>query len=211
MSEWWTYRLSDFLMFSPRTYWRLVELANRQAWPLQLLVAVPGGVVAWGLWRGRHWAPRALLGLLALAWAAVAGGWYLQRYAAINWAAPGLAAAFAVQAVLWLVAAALPSAAPTVRARRGACALWLAALLVYPLLGPALGRPWTQAESLALSPDPTLLAGLAALPLARRRWLWPLPLLGCALGGLTLWTMDEPLQALLLPAAALVSVGLARR
>ena len=31
MSEWWTYRLSDFLMFSPRTYHRLFELHNAEA------------------------------------------------------------------------------------------------------------------------------------------------------------------------------------
>ena len=28
MSEWWTYRLSDFLLFAPRTYWRQFELLN---------------------------------------------------------------------------------------------------------------------------------------------------------------------------------------
>ena len=28
MSEWWTYRLTDFLLFSPRTYDRLFELYN---------------------------------------------------------------------------------------------------------------------------------------------------------------------------------------
>ena len=33
MSEWWTYRLSDFLMFSPRTYYRLFELYNAEVWP----------------------------------------------------------------------------------------------------------------------------------------------------------------------------------
>lgn len=199
-------------MFSPRTYWRLVELANRQAWPLQLLVGAIGAVLAWGLWHDRRWAPRALLLLLALAWAAVAWGWHLQRYAAINWAATWFAAAFALQAVLWLVAAALPqSPPPPLRARRTALVLWLAALLVYPLIGLGLSRPLVQAESLALSPDPTLLAGLGALLLARRAWLWPLPLLGCAISGLSLWTMAEPLQALLLPAAALIALALTRR
>jgi hypothetical protein len=89
--------------------------------------------------------------------------------------------------------------------------LLLAALLAYPFVSPAGGRPWLQAETLALSPDPTLLAGLGGLLLARRVWLWPVPLLGCALSGLTLWTMDEPLQAFLLPAAALAALALARR
>jgi hypothetical protein len=26
MSEWWSYSLSDFLLFSPRTYYRLFDL-----------------------------------------------------------------------------------------------------------------------------------------------------------------------------------------
>ena len=34
MSEWWTYTLSDFLLFSPRTYYRLFELHHRALWPL---------------------------------------------------------------------------------------------------------------------------------------------------------------------------------
>ncbi len=36
MSEWWTYTLSDFLLFSARTYYRLFELYNRDVWPAQL-------------------------------------------------------------------------------------------------------------------------------------------------------------------------------
>jgi hypothetical protein len=38
MSEWWTYRPEDFLLFSPRVYWRMFELQNEVAcgpgnWP----------------------------------------------------------------------------------------------------------------------------------------------------------------------------------
>ena len=36
MSEWWSYRLSSFLLFSPRTYFRLHELYNLDVWPAQL-------------------------------------------------------------------------------------------------------------------------------------------------------------------------------
>lgn len=45
MSEWWTYRLSDFLMFSSRSYWRLIELTNRDAWPAHLLAILAGLVM----------------------------------------------------------------------------------------------------------------------------------------------------------------------
>ena len=36
MSEWWTYRLSSFLLFSPRTWFRMHELYNADIWPAQL-------------------------------------------------------------------------------------------------------------------------------------------------------------------------------
>ena len=37
MSEWWTYTISDFLMFSPRTYYRMLERYNTAIWPGQIL------------------------------------------------------------------------------------------------------------------------------------------------------------------------------
>lgn len=42
MFEWWTYTLSDFLMFSPQVYYRLFELYNRALWPTQLLTVGAG-------------------------------------------------------------------------------------------------------------------------------------------------------------------------
>jgi hypothetical protein len=37
MTEWWSYGLADFLMFSPPVYWRLVQRYNEAWWPGQLL------------------------------------------------------------------------------------------------------------------------------------------------------------------------------
>ena len=56
MSEWWTYRLSDFLMFSPRTYWRLIENYNQAIWPAQVVALAAGLVLLWlaADWRARH-------------------------------------------------------------------------------------------------------------------------------------------------------------
>ena len=42
MSEWWTYHLSDFLLFSPRTYYRLFELYNAAIWPAQIVALGAG-------------------------------------------------------------------------------------------------------------------------------------------------------------------------
>lgn len=204
MSEWWTYRLSDFLLFAPRTYWRQFELMNLQWWPLQPLLLAAGGLAALALWRGspraRRWAG---LGL-ALAWALCAWAFLWRRYAGIHWLAPWFAAAFAAQAVLLagLVWRAPPAAS------RGA-ALWvLGALLACPALGALAGRPWMQAEVFALAPDPTVFAGFGLLLARRAPAAWPIPLAWSALSGATLWTMADPL-AWLPPAAALAALGLA--
>ena len=54
MSEWWTYRLSDFLMFAPRTYYRLFELTNAEVWPLQFVAIIAGLAMLWLVWRGAY-------------------------------------------------------------------------------------------------------------------------------------------------------------
>ncbi|MEW6706981.1 MAG: hypothetical protein AB1430_19210, partial [Pseudomonadota bacterium] len=112
MSEWWSYRPADFLLFSPRTYWRLFELHNAQWWPLHgLALALMSAALAWW-WRSGS--ARALWLVLGAGWAF--GGWafHLQRYAGINWAAPWLAAGFFAQALL-LLALAGCSAPPAAR------------------------------------------------------------------------------------------------
>lgn len=165
MSEWWTYRPADFLMFAPRTYWRLFELHNQAWWPVQLLAVLLGLAIAVGLWRGTAFAPRFATGVLALSCAFVAWTFLWQRYAEINWAAAGFAWAFGAQAVGLLVLAMRPSlvwAAGRVRRRVG-LGLLLWAVLVHPLLALAFGRPWVQAEVFGLAPDPTAIAVLGVL------------------------------------------------
>jgi len=198
MSEWWTYTLSDFLMFSPRTYWRLVELYNRDVWPAQL-VALAAGLAAIALARSNKPAGgRLLAALLVAAWLWVGWAFHWQRYATINWAAAYFAVAHAVQAALlvvfWLLRPRLPPADG--RARRAGLVVAAIAVVLYPLMGWALGRPWAQAEVAGLMPDPTALATLALLLAARRPPAWrPLlaviPAASLLIGAATLWTMAQ--------------------
>lgn len=203
MTEWWSYRPSDFLMFAPRTYWRLFELHNAAWWPAALLFLL--AALAWLVWLWRSGTPawRAGAAGLAAAWLFVAIAFTWQRYAPINWAAMAFAAG---QIALAFVLATLAKrndlrmAAPGPR-RQAAWLMWFWALIVQPLLAPGAGRPWAQAEVIALAPDTTALATLGLLLFAEaastgatatRWWLraaWALALAWCAISAATLLTM----------------------
>lgn len=43
MEVWLTYSLDDFLLFSPETYFRLLERHNAALWPLHVLMLGVGG------------------------------------------------------------------------------------------------------------------------------------------------------------------------
>jgi hypothetical protein len=197
MSEWWTYRPSDFLMFSPRAYWRLVELYQREVWPLQWVALAAGVGLLWLALRRSPAATRAICAVLALAWMWVGWAFHWQRYATINWGARPVAVAFAAQAALLLafgVFAAGGRAPPQAAGLRGiGWVLAAAGLLAYPLVGVIAGRPWIQAELFGLMPDPTALATVGLLWAAgprRRSWLIVIPLLWLTVGMGTLWLMS---------------------
>jgi hypothetical protein len=141
--------------------------------------------------------------------------YFVEQYETINWAASYLAFGFAVEALLLLwvgVAYGLsfgPRSHPTGRA---GLALFLFALGVQPLIGPLLGRPWTQAEVFGIAPDPTAIATLGILLTAdgRARWeLLAIPVIWCVISSLTLWTMgspDAPMPALFACLAVLLAM-----
>ena len=217
MSEWWTYRLSDLLLFAPRTYYRLFELYNAAIWPAQVLAVLLGLVILVLLVRGR--APlrdRGICAVLAACWVWVAV-FLFQRYATINWAATYFAAAFAVEALLLGLVGAIGGRVAFRTDGRWpwliGLGLFVFALVIQPLLGPLLGRPLSQMEIFGVTPDPTVVAtlGLLASATGGSRWLLlVVPVLWAAISGATLWTMGAP-DALVLPlAAALAVVAVAR-
>lgn len=163
MSEWWTYGLSDFLMFSPQTYWRLVARYNAAWWPAQLVAIAAGCGLLVLVRRPNAAAGRAALVLLAGAWAWVGWAFHARQYAEIFLAAPWLAWACGAQALMLPVTAV---ASRNARAATGASkvgTLLLVLALLFPLLTPLAGRDWQQAEVFGLMPDPTALATLGAL------------------------------------------------
>jgi hypothetical protein len=206
MSEWWTYRLSDFLMFSPRTYYRLFELTNAEIWPLPIVALAAGLAVLFLVWRGAY--GRVVAAIFAAAWIFVAWAYHFERYAAINTGAPYYAAGFAIQALLlmWCTVRrdGLGFELQPAPVRWIGWALLAVGVVLYPLLAPLRGRPWAEAEIFGMAPDPTAVATIGVLLMAKGciAFLLALPLLWCAITALTLWTMEAPDAAV--PASALV-------
>lgn len=195
MSEWWSYRPSDFLLFSSRTYNRLFELYNADIWPLQIL-AVLSGVALLALLHGRSaWRSRVMSLVLACWWLWCAWAFHWQHYATINWAAIYFAAAFAIEATLliWIGVVRNQFSCDSFRTMRGRAgiAIFYFALLMQPFIGLLLGRSWMGLELVGVTPDPTAIATLGLLLMSDRRpWLaWPIPVLWCLISATTLYVL----------------------
>jgi hypothetical protein len=209
-SEWWTYSVSDLLLFSPGTYYRLFELYNEAVWPMHVAAAAIGLVILALLLVRPPVAGRIVALLLAACWTWIAWAYLGSRYATINWAAVYFAYGFALQALLLLLAGAaglVNFTKPEPRFAPVGLGLFVFALLIQPLIGPLLGRSWSEIELFGLSPDPTAVATLGVLLAADRIpfALMIVPLLWCAIGGATLWAMSAP-DAIIMPAAGLLAV-----
>jgi hypothetical protein len=210
MPEWWSYSLSDFLLFSPRTYYRLIERYNEAVWPAQIATLALGlGCLA--LLRRKVWVQgRIISGILAVLLAWVAGAFLWRRYTTINWAAVYVLPLFALQIVL-LVWIGVVRNRLTFQVSRGFTGVAGSAVLgfsviAYPLVAPVLGRGWLQAEVFGIAPDPTVIgtAGLLLLT-GRARWgLLAVPVAWCLVSALTLWAMNSP--EVVVPAAAAITV-----
>jgi hypothetical protein len=215
MGDLLTYSLSDFLLFSPETYYRLFELHNAAIWPAQLVTIALGLAILALLHRPGVRQGRIISGLLAACWLWVAYAFHLERYATINWAASYFAAAFAVQALLlaWsgVARGRLVFQVGEGPVGRAGLALFLVALVAQPLVGPLAGRAWAGIELFGATPDPTAVATLGLLLTTTDRVPWELlvvPLLWCAVGGATLWVMEAP-DALIMLLAAPACLALA--
>ncbi len=204
MSEWWKYHISDFLLFSPRTYYRMIERHNEAVWPGQLATLALGVVILVLLYRPAPERRRIIAGIVAVLWAFVAWAFLWTRYATINWAATHFAWLFAIESLLL---ARLTFRLGRDFAGRVGVGLFLFSLAVYPLLAPLLGRGWRQAELFGVAPDPTVLATLGLLLMAEqppRLWTLVVPLAWCLMSGALLWAMGSPEVWILVMAAILV-------
>ena len=197
MQDWWSYTLSDFLLFSPRAYYRMIERHNQAVWPAQLLTTALGVSIFVALRKPSPRQSRIIAGALALVWIWVAWAFLLQRYATINWAITYVVPLFLLEALLliwWgVIGGRLTFAVDAQASARLGAALFALAILLYPALAVITGRSLNQAEVFGVAPDPTAVGtiGLLLLTNTRLRWgLLPVPLLWCGIAAATLWAMN---------------------
>lgn len=216
IETWGSYALSDFLMFSPASYFRRYELANADLWPLQLLLTVVAAALFWLMYRRQVFAGAWIGLLLAAVWVLVTVGFLHRHYAQINLAADWIALAFLWQALMLFVCGVYPSWRRLVftplpgRAWFSGMFLFVYALLVHPLIGLLMGRSWRGVELFGIAPDATALATLGVLLTGLRAATWPLmviPLAWCIISALTYLAMGQPYGAapLVLAMTALVA------
>jgi uncharacterized protein DUF6064 len=213
MPEWWTYTLSDFLLFSPRTYYRMIEGHNAGVWPAQIVALGLGLVIAGLLRRPTTPQGRIVSAILAILWSWVGLAFVWRRYATINWAANYLVWLYAIEvlALAWIgvIRGRLRFGWRQDAAGILGTALLILSLPLYPALALLLRRGWRQAEVFGVEPDPTVIATLGLLLLAEGPPHWGLlavPVVWCLVSGATLMAMGSPEASVLLSAVLLAVV-----
>jgi len=200
MSEWWTYALEDFTLFSPRVYWRMFELHNKAVWPLHVVALLLGAAILAWVVRPRPWSDRVIFAALGVAWGWVGWGFVWNRYATINWAMAYVVPAFALEVLLliWIggVRGRLRFRVSKTASGVVGLALFLYALVLHPLVAILAGRPFAAAEVFGIAPDPTVIAMLGLLSVASvSRAVWQLlvvPLAWCFVSWVTLHALGAP-------------------
>lgn len=194
MSEIISYSLSDFILFSDKTYYRQFELYNHAIWPLHLIAIVFSLVIIYALWKKPAWAGRLNAVLLTVSWVWVAWAFLFERFYQIHMVANWYALGFVLQAglITWYGViknqfALFVQSQP--RINIGLVLLFIS-LIIYPFIAFITGRSWLQFEMFSLTPDPTVLATLSILYLCKvSSVLYVVPIIWLLISGMTLIVM----------------------
>ncbi len=203
------------LPFSAAVMDATVGRYNTAIWPLQIVAHTLLLAALVLVRRPAHNAGRAIAAALAILWTWVGIGFHFGPAATIDFAAPLYGGAFVAQAMLlaWLGVVrgrlAFRFRLDAVGWAGGACVA--AAIIGAPLLATLAGRSWPSLPLVGTSPDPTALATIGLLLLARghgRAVLLAIPLLWALISGLTAWMLGTP-EGLTLPVLAVAGIATA--
>ena len=199
------------LPFTREQFFGVFAAYNAANWPIAIL-AYPLAVLALLVaWRGTANAGRVVAIILTLMWGWVGVVYQGIYFSQINPIARVFAGAFIVQALLFAWHAAIGRGlefGPRSRSRAIAGALMIIyAMLVYPLVGLAMGERYPAMPLFGVAPCPLLIFtfGLMLWSSGARWWLWIVPLLWSAIGGSAFIVLSVP-QDWALPVSGLAAL-----
>jgi hypothetical protein len=175
--------------FTIEQFLGVFERYNQAIWPLQLVAYVLGLAAIWLVLQPTRHADRLIAGILAFFWLWTGIVYHGLFFREINPVAVGFAAFFVVQAGLLAYVGVLRhdlhfAARPTAYGLIGGLFI-LYAVLLYPLLGAALGHSFPRAPVFGLTPCPVTIftIGLLLWTAARvPKVILAIPLLWAVLG-----------------------------
>lgn len=166
------------LPFTAEQFLAVFAAYNQALYPAQWLAYALAALAVWLAWGGGAIAGRVCALILAAFWLTSGLGYHWHFFAAINPLAKVFAALFMVQAAGLAAWALWPGPGPGFGRRRDG-RFWVGAIIIayalvlYPLLGWALGHGWPHQPLVGLTPCPTALFSFGLLLLTRR----PAPLI----------------------------------
>jgi hypothetical protein len=203
------------LPFTRQQFFEVFAAYNAATFPAAIL-AYPLAVLALvAAWRGRAGSGRTVGLVLALMWGWVGIVYQGIYFSQINPAARIFAAAFVLQALLFAAHAIAGRGlefGPRSRLRAVAGASMIVyAMLIYPLIGLAVGERYPAMPLFGVAPCPLLIFtfGLMVWASRARWWLWIVPILWSVVGGSAFIALSIP-QDWALPVSAAGALLIAR-
>jgi hypothetical protein len=199
------------LPFTREQFFDVFAAYNAETWPAAI-AAYPLALVALLVaWRGAAVSGRLAGLILALMWGWAGVVYHGLYFAPINPIARVFAGVFIVQAVLFTIHASIGrgfafGSRSRLRAFAGG-AMILYAMVVYPVIGLALGAGYPALPLFGVAPCPLLIftIGLMLWATCVRWWLWLVPLFWGAVGGSAFVVLSVP-QDWALPASCIAAL-----
>ncbi len=203
-----SYELTDFLLFSPAIYYRLIAAYNSEVWIWQ----IPSGLcLAVAIWYWLNSSEQRPLWLFtAISFISVGWFFFIGRFSVIMPQAQYFGLGFIFQGILILLASL--KSAPGNASERAAGSAYLDAVIIllllvaYPAVSLLTEYGGSSYALWGFTPDPTVAIFLFVTHTDSRPpwWLFPVPLLWCLASTLLLWAMESA-EFWLLPLLVLAS------
>ncbi len=179
------------LPFTTDQFFAVFASYNAAIWPAQPVAYLLGAAALVFALRGGQLARRFVPAALAAMWLWTGAAYHLLHFAPINTAARFFGAAFLLQGLLFLAAAASSRALAFEPIRGGwrrsfGLLLVAYAAVLYPLLARLAGHPWPEVPSFGVTPCPVTIFTFGVLLLTAARvpaWLLVVPALWSVVGG----------------------------